>query len=92
MDFNLIVICSVAVVGVTEWIKSLDTKQLLSNFYKFIPALLSVGVAVILVNFLSKVWYFGFIYWGCSLGIAVIGYETIVKLTKRLIMNYNNNQ
>ncbi len=85
MNKDTILYGSIAIVGISEWLKSFDKEQKLKRFYNFLPLILSLPVAIILVKQAELPWYMTFLYWGMELSLSVLGYSTIISSIKKLI-------
>lgn len=86
LDWKIISFAIIAIVGVTEYIKSVDKKEKIKSLYPYIPLVLSVFAGLILdmINDGFYVWHFLF-YSIINISLSTLGYKVIVKLVKEKI-------
>ena len=84
INYEMLLFGAMAVVGLTEWIKSFDKEDKLKKLYSFIPGILAIPVAIIITAYQADVWYLGFMSWAILVSMSVLGYTTIISSIKKL--------
>jgi hypothetical protein len=90
MDWELLVLASVGVVGFCEWLKSFDKKQKLAKVYGLFPLIISfaVGLAFVPDGFVIGTYLVSSFV---VLGVSVLGYEAIMKFIKKRLEQANDS-
>lgn len=88
MNWQEIIFCAIAVVGIIEWIKNLDPEKKLKKFYKFFPVVISIIPAILISNLSSEgSWASVVLNTLVIFSFSTLGYQTIVETIEKNIKN-----
>ena len=82
MEWSLVLPSVIAVVGLSEYLKSFDKQTKLKKFYSLLPLALSILTGIVITNMqldTFSIWPF-LLNILTILGISIVGYEAIIKL------------
>jgi len=85
MEWNLVLLGAVSVVGFSNWLKKFDRESKMKNYYNWLPFILSIGVSLTITN-LGE---FGYWMWAMNfftiMSVSVLGYQTIIEFVEKKI-------
>ena len=83
INYEMILIGAVAIVGLSDWLKAFDGQDKLKKFYNLLPLIIAVPVAIIMTVYQKDPWYLGFMYWAVEVAVAVLAYNNIIATIKK---------
>ena len=85
LSYEYFMFASLAILGLVEWMKSLDPKNKLKNFYAYFPAILSIPFGFMLIQLHGMPFYTLPLFSGSILAFSVLGYTSGVRLIQKFM-------
>jgi hypothetical protein len=84
MTWTEILFGAIILIGIIEWLKTLDKESKLKRYYKYLPLLLA-SIPAVLIAIYNNTWNVGFIVlnWLSIFSFSTLGYQNIIKIVQK---------